>query len=33
MWRGGLPPLGREAPLTTVTTILNLDSGDWFYDC
>ena len=33
MWRGGLPPLGREAPLKPITAILNLESSDWFYDC
>jgi hypothetical protein len=33
LWRGGLPPLGREAALKPFNELCQKKRGRWFYDC
>jgi len=33
LWRGGLPPLGREAAPKPVTVMYQAYRRRWFYDC
>jgi hypothetical protein len=33
LWRGGLPPLGREAAPKTAIEVRQVHRMRWFYDC
>ncbi|EJL98438.1 hypothetical protein PMI18_03981, partial [Pseudomonas sp. GM102] len=33
MWRGGLPPLGREAAPKPAIAVYQVSRMRWFYDC